>query len=172
MKSIIQKYCQFFGQPENNKAAVISYTLAASLIVTIIFSTLRVYYKTNKEQFSQQQELFSWLEINQQRLKSASKLNVLNKAEHMAGQIAGHDKSPESLLTTVAESAKVRAITIQRIEQQRQQVSVSIEQGRFSDLYIWLDELNGSKNVELEKAAITYLDQDTASATLSFSKKY
>ena len=164
MESLINGYCRFLGQGVQNKPAVISYTVAALVVLFTAISPLHNYYKDHKQDFIQQRDLLVWLQEHRDELDLAA----VSALENRAGGLPS-DQDGKTLVTLLSETAGDSALLLTQIEQRQSSVTVSIENQSFSGVFNWLRLLSIKHDVIIGQATMTYFDSDRVNARIELN---
>ena len=165
MESLVNGYCRFLGQPVENKAAVISYTIALVVVLFAAILPLHNYYQAHKQDYIQQAELADWLQSQHQQLVGAAAY----AKQEQAGDLQD-DAENRTLVALLSETAGEAELLLARLEHRRPLVIVSIENQSFSGVFNWLRSLTGEYDVIVDQASMTYVDADKVNARLVFKQ--
>lgn len=165
MESLINGYCRFLGQATENKAAVISYTVAVLVVLLVAILPLHNYYQAHKQDFIQQSELAIWLQSQHQQLDRAA-----TYAKQEQAGILQDEADNRTLVVLLSETAGEAELLLARLEHRRPLVIVSIENQSFSDVFNWLRSLTDEYDVIVDQANMTYVAEDKVNARLAFKQ--
>jgi len=164
MKSFLNRYCQFFGQPESQQGAVGTYSIAVVIFSAVIIFMMQGFYLGNKKEYQDQAALTDWLIRNTVQLSSAAELQQAATDE----RIGAIKRDNRTLVMLLSETAASKNLTVSRLEHRQAKVTVNFKNTYFSELMIWLASLE-KRGITVDQANITYIEKNKADATLTFT---
>lgn len=162
MKDLLERYCHFFGRPQAQQGAVVSYSIATVVFSSIIIFLLQGFYLEAKKEYQAQVALIDWLNQNRAHLTRASRPDQTANS----GLIK---KDNRTLVVLLSETAVDNKLALSRLEQRQSKVTVNLNEASFKGLITWLATL-ADHGVNLGQANISYIENNIANATLTFTK--